>query len=124
MGGSAPAPTPKNIAIAGLGGVAGQGYLAAKKAQEMINAPQEEARRQAAALAAQQLAQAEEQRKMFEDRQKSESEAAAKTESTETARQQQKKKSLAATGRQGTILTSPLGVTAPAQKAGKTILGS
>lgn len=90
-----------------------------------INKQQIEARKAAEALAAQQLAMAEEQRRMFEERQKTDQDATAKAESgQETARQQQKKKSLAAGGRQGTILTSPLGVTAPAQKAGKTILGA
>lgn len=40
------------------------------------------------------------------------------------AKTRQKSKLLASGGRQGTILTSPLGVTSEAPTAGKTILGS
>lgn len=48
---------------------------------------------------------------------------AAQEKANQEARTRQKSRALASGGRQGTILTSPLGVTAEAPTAGKTILG-
>jgi len=97
------------------------------KAQDAINAPAVAARKAAEEQAKAAKEQSENQNKLFADRKAAEDAAAeqsASDSSLKSARRRQKTQAAGAQGRSDTILTSPLGVTTPAQTAGKTLLGA